>query len=168
MLNDLSTANAPARADTLHCQWCSVTLPAGQTVCPKCGSPGIPDPRLGEAPPPAAALPEATPARPVELVEWWREDEEAADGEQPRSRALPSYEEVERRRMMTLVFIGLSVVFCAVLGYLLGPVLAGPMEALTGTPVENTAELRPTGAFIGLLAGFMVGATGGWIVWSGR
>ncbi|MFW6075259.1 MAG: hypothetical protein ACOC9Y_06675, partial [Chloroflexota bacterium] len=27
----------------LTCQWCSVVLPEGETVCPTCGSSGVPD-----------------------------------------------------------------------------------------------------------------------------
>ena len=79
-----------------------------------------------------------------------------------------SYLESEDRQLQTYGIIIAAVVACVALGWLAGPLLAGPMESLTGTPVENTADLRPTGGFLGLLAGFLIGATGGWAMWSGR
>lgn len=161
-----TAADTPASAGALRCQWCSVPLDAGVTTCPTCGSPGIPDPRLD---PPAAA---ETPARdanaaaqPTELVEWWREeDEEATRSRKP----LLSPDDADQRRMMTLAFIGSATVICVAAGWLAGPLLAGVMENMTGMPVENTSDLRPTGAFLGLLAGFFVGALGGWMIWETR
>jgi hypothetical protein len=116
---------------------------------------------------PAAAVPVA-PAQPAsKLVEWWK-DEPVGDDGTPARRSLPSFAEVEQRRMQTFVAIGVAILFCAVFGWLLGPLLSGPVENITGTPVEDTGDLRPTGLFIGVLAGSMLGSIGGMVIWSGK
>ena len=149
-------------AGALRCQWCSVTLSPGITICPTCGSAGIADPLMTV--PDAEPAPEPVSPQPIELVEWWREDE--ADGKPARVQM--SFVEAERRRQQTIVFIAVAVLACAITGWLAGPLLAGAMESLTGTPVENTSDLRPTGGFLGTMIGFMVGAAGGWLIWSGK
>ncbi len=100
------------------------------------------------------------------LVESGQRDDETADTSPSTSRT--SYLDVEDRQLQTYGVIIASVVFCVAVGWLAGPLLAGPMESLTGTPIENTSDLRPTGGVLGLLAGFFIGATCGWIIWSGR
>jgi len=101
---------------------------------------------------------------PIELVEWWRED--AASGS--TTRAQMTFEDAEQRRHQSLIFIAVAVIGCAIAGWLAGPLLAGALESLTGTPVADTSDLRPTGGFLGILTGFMVGAAGGWLIWSGK
>jgi uncharacterized membrane protein AbrB (regulator of aidB expression) len=99
-----------------------------------------------------------------ELIEWWHGDEQKGDTREPLS-----FEEVEQRRMLTLAFIGIAVVFCASLGWIIGPaMLDGPIESLTGTPVEEPSDLRGLGTFVGLIAGMFIGASGGWVIWSTR
>jgi hypothetical protein len=79
-----------------------------------------------------------------------------------------SFEEAERRKVQTYCVIGVSVAFFMLTGWLAGPMLSGTIEHFTGTPVENGSDLRPMGAILGLMVGFFIGATGGWVVWSGK
>jgi hypothetical protein len=169
------TSDSPvSAASMLRCQWCFVALPVGATTCPACGSAGVPDPRMqvpgADDAPVVPVDPLAAPTVPegvTKLDEWWNEAVET--GDQPARKPRLTYEDVEQRRMQTLAFIAFSVVLCAVIGWLAGPlVLQGPMEALSGTEVADPNDLRGMGAFLGLLAGFLVGATGGWVVWSSR
>ena len=165
-------ASQPQVAEALRCQWCSVPLDPGVTVCPRCGSAGVPDPvataqaqALAEAE--AARRAPASPAEdapPAELKEWWKDE----IAEATSSRRQLTYDEVERRRNQTLLFIAGAVIVCAFLGWLAGPLLRPAMENLTGTPVEDTGDLRPTGLFLGVLFGFLVGATGGWVIQSSK
>jgi hypothetical protein len=37
------------------------------------------------------------------------------------------------------------------------------MESLTGSPVQDTGDLRPMGSIIGFLSGLFLGACIGWI-----
>jgi hypothetical protein len=131
-------------------------------ICPTCGSAGIPDPTM--VVPDEEPEPEPVVQQQVELVEWWREDEEPG---KPTRQQL-SVADTEARRQQSIIFIVAAVLVCAVAGWLAGPLLAGAMESLTGTPVENTGDLRPTGGFIGVMLGFMVGAFGGWMIWASR
>ena len=79
------------------------------------------------------------------------------------------FEEVERRRMQSIVFMGGAVVVCAMLGWLIGPsLLVGPFEGLTGTEVEDLSDLRGMGTIGGLVIGMFIGATGGWVIWSDK
>jgi hypothetical protein len=155
----------------LRCQWCSVALPAGSMTCPRCGSHGVPDPNLD----PAEAMPDLFEPAPIaakpaeELVEWWRDgDAEAEQAEEAPRKALPSSDDVERRQFLTIATMIAAAVLCTLLGWLLGPQLTGAMESVTGTPVEDPSSLRGLGAFVGLLVGLFAGATGGWIIGSGR
>ena len=159
----------------LRCQWCSQTLPAGVTDCPTCGSLGAPDPRLnmpGEGPTPALDASSAVMASNAQvalgegaaLPEWWLDDDDAGASHKPTM----TLADVEQRRARALVTIGAAVVLCVALGWLLGPQLAGGFERLTGSPVENPDDLRGTGAFLGMLTGMFVGATGGWLIWSSK
>jgi hypothetical protein len=156
-------------AVSLRCQWCMTAIPSGVTTCPTCGSSAIPDPRMvvpGAEPVTEQAIPVvADPGPAGEPTEWWREEDQ--DGVFS-TRRQPTFEEVEQRRTQTLLFIGGSIVVCVVIGWLLGPLLAPALESLTGTPVEDPNDLRPTGMFFGLLAGFFVGALAGLVIWSGR
>lgn len=157
-----------AASHPLHCQWCAMSLQPGVTTCPSCGSRSIPDSRMIVPGTEHAAQTTAesivtSPEIAVPAVEQSRE----SDSSLPPLPKL-SYLEMEDRQLQTYGVIIVSVIVCVALGWLAGPTLSGPMEALTGTPVENTADLRPTGGFLGLLAGFLIGATGGWAIWSGR
>ena len=155
----------------LHCQWCMTTLPAGDALCPACGSAGVPDLRLAasaselvSAPATLAATHRAPALAQPELVEWWRDDDEG-DAAPPTTLSLA---DVERRRTQTFVAIGVAVVSCIALGWLAGPLLAPAIERLTGTTIEHPHDLRGTGAFLGTLVGMFIGATGGWIIWSSK
>lgn len=165
----MDTGSQPQSSEALRCQWCSVPLDPGVTVCPRCGSAGVPDPvatAQAQALTAAASAPIATvdDTSPAELKEWWKDE----IAESTSARRQLTYEEVERRRNQTLLFIAGAVIVCALFGWLAGPLLRPAFENLTGTPVEDTGDLRPTGLFIGVLFGFLVGATGGWIIQSGK
>jgi hypothetical protein len=161
--------------EALRCQWCSVPLPANVTICPNCGSPGVPDPRFsdpmdsgGPTGPLAARL--RAPA-PDAVLDPWRED--TTDGPQldfsePPAPQQISWEDAERRQFNTILIAGVAVISCALVGWLAAPLLAGVVENLTGTPVENTSDLRPFGALLGLLSGFAIGAIAGIVIWSNR
>ena len=102
----------------------------------------------------------------IELSEWW--NDETPDG---AASATPvgavDFEEIERRRMQSIVFMGGSIFVFALLGWLIGPsLLVGPFEGLTGTTVEDPSDLRGMGTMGGLVAGMFVGATGSWVLWS--
>jgi hypothetical protein len=165
--------------ESLRCQWCSVPLAAGVTVCPTCGSAGIPDPRMTvpdvadletHQPDPlrTALTSDNGPAGEADLVEWWR-DETSGGANGEASVRVVDFEEVERRRMQSIVFMGGAVVVCAMLGWLIGPsLLVGPFEGLTGTEVEDLADLRGMGTIGGLVIGMFIGATGGWVIWSDK
>jgi hypothetical protein len=107
------------------------------------------------------------PAPAVELVEWWREDEET-DEEAGRNTRM-SEADASRRRNQSIVIMVAAAVACVFIGWLLAPtLLAEPMENFTGTPVEDPESLRSLGAFFGLLAGLLVGATSGWVIWASK
>ena len=151
-----------------RCQWCTNPLPEGATTCANCGSSATdPTMSLPDAEPAVEAQPEAPTLPQDELAEWWNEEVVDADG-RPIPKPQASYDEVEQRRMQTLKIIGGALLVCAVRGWLLGPALSGPLESLTGTPVEDSGELRSTGLFLGVLAGLFVGAISGMAIWSGK
>lgn len=106
-------------------------------------------------------LPAKDPVKPPEeLDEWWLDDESAS---QPAARPRSSVALDEDRLLKTAgVLIGTAVV-CAFMGWLAGPLLAPAMENTTGSPVENTNDLRPMGSIIGFLFGLFIGAFAGWI-----
>jgi hypothetical protein len=152
----------------LHCQWCSVRLPAGETRCPTCGSPGIPDPNLVapgievlEAPEVAT---EVTPAS--DLHEWWLDDD-AVEDQARRATLTPSA--VEDKALRTVIVLVCTGAVFTFLGWLVGPLFLSPaMESITGTPVERASDLRPMGGLIGLFVGLFIGAGYGWIAGSQR
>lgn len=176
--NDVASAVIGASGrQSLRCQWCSVPLATGVTICPTCGSAGIPDPGMTGAGLTEPEISEADPVRDavaangvaggeVELVEWWRNETPAGDlTEEPRQTL--DFAAVERRRMQSMIAIGGAVVVCVALGWLIGPsLLEGPFERLTGTTVENPDDLRTMGTIGGLIVGMFVGATSGWVVWA--
>lgn len=178
--SSIEASQAPgAEQQALRCQWCSVPLAASRTICPTCGSPGIPDPRMSV---PGPTEPEASrPGQPAnagmaggatregsEPPEWWR-DEAIAGGAADVPLTTMSFEDVERRKMQSLTFIGGAVLVCALLGWLIGPsLLVGPFERVTGANVEDLSDLRGMGAMGGMIAGMFIGATGGWVIWSSR
>jgi len=176
----VSTIDQPiAGQGPLRCQWCSVPLADGVTVCPTCGSPGIPDPRMTvpgltepeiiEQDPLAAAV--AKPAIAGDegaLVEWWNNETSPKSATGMR-REILTYEEAEQRRTHSLIFIGCAIVVGCALGWLIGPaLLESPFESLTGANVENASDLRSMGTIGGLITGMFVGAAGGWVIWSTR
>lgn len=171
-LDDGARQVTPAAQPDLRCQWCSVPLNPGVTTCPTCGSPGVPDPRFDvperePEPDPFASATGLLVEQPV--IAPWREDEPMlVDEPVVASRKLISPHEAENRQAQTVKTIAIAVVVCVLLGWLAGPLLSAPFESLTGTPVEDTGDLRPLGAFIGLLGGLLVGGLGGVVIWSGR
>jgi hypothetical protein len=158
-LNRAARSSAGEGAGTLTCQWCSVNLPAGETICPTCGSPGVADtsmvvPDLIEAP-----LQDAVTVQhkdDSELVEWWKED---AEPETYKNSASQNDDPMP-------VILGLAgtAVVCIVLGILVAPILlASLFESSLGITVENSNDLRPLGGVLGLLMGAFIGAVGMWV-----
>ena len=145
-----------------RCQWCSVSLPVGTTVCLTCNSPGVPDPALTV---PGIEILEPTPAvetakPPGELDEWWLDDQPASQpGTRPRSSAALD----EDRLLKTAAILIGTAAICAFAGWLAGPLLAPAMESITGSPVQDTGDLRPMGSILGFLSGLFLGAGIGWI-----
>lgn len=154
----------------LRCQWCSVPLTSGVTICPTCGSPGVPDPRFTKPEPErdaSALLLEGVVD--TSVIAPWRDDGlPSLDDPSPATRKQLTFQEVESRQLRTIMFAAASVLVCAFLGWLAGPLLSGVIESFTGTPVENTGDLRPMGAFFGLLTGFLISGIGGVVIWAGR
>jgi hypothetical protein len=156
------------RAGELTCQWCSVTLAPGVTICPTCGSPGVPDAALSL---PAAALLEeesfiVVEKPPEELVEWWHDEDELDEDGSHRFRNSAALQEPDP--LVTAAVLGGSVLIGILLGVLAAPLLAPLMENLTGVEVENVNDLRPMGGIIGLLTGLTVGAVAGWVMQPSR
>jgi hypothetical protein len=151
-----------AGASTLTCQWCSVALQPGVTICPTCGSAGVPDASMVvpdiplEIDEPAQLSLAVEPASDPELPEWWNEGEEtgvyrntAEEGHDP----LP----------VILGLVGTGVV-CILLGVLVAPtLLASVFENSLGVTVENNNDLRPLGGVLGLLTAAFIGALGIWV-----
>jgi hypothetical protein len=160
------TASAVGSGGALRCQWCIEALPAGTSRCPSCGSNAIPDPVLSEDLPAsveAVVLEADPPAAQGELREWWRDDE----AEEPDRKPRITPDEAERRTVVTITSLVGAAVFCIFIGWLIGPRFLEPlMENITGAPIDNPDDLRGLGAFIGLLGGLFIGATGGWIIWA--
>lgn len=161
-LNQAAVARQAAASQTLTCQWCSVTLPAGTTTCPTCGSTGVPDksmvisdvPELSdESPGTALAIPSNGQ---VELKEWWNEDGEIE----------PYRNSAQEQGDMMPVILGLlgTAVVCVLLGVLVAPpLLASAFEKNLGVTVDSTSDLRPLGGVLGLLTGAFISAIGLWI-----
>lgn len=166
------------RAAELRCQWCSVALTPGSSVCPTCGSTGVPDPQhedaerealtaflLGEDIP----VPAKPQALPQDVIAPWRDDALAEPVASARvTRRKMSVEEAESRQKRTLVFAAISALVCIAIGWLAGPLLAGFIESFTGTPVEDTGDLRPMGAMLGMIGGLFIGGVGGIVIWAAR
>jgi hypothetical protein len=108
------------------------------------------------------------PGGTAEIPAWLRDDAISQElAEAPLTTM--SFEDVERRRMQSLMFLGGAVVVCAALGWLIGPsLLVGTFENLTGTTVEDLSDLRGMGTMGGLIVGMFVGAAGGWAIWSSK
>lgn len=144
-------------SSTLRCQWCSVDLPPGETICPTCGSAGIdtemvvPDSEL-------TASPQQKPVAPKnddELVEWWNDAEEEP--------YINSAADEESQTPIILGLVGTAAV-CVVFGAFVAPMLlASAFENSLGVTVENPNDLRPLGAILGLLTGAFIGAIGMWV-----
>jgi hypothetical protein len=172
-------ANLTSEAQSLRCQWCSVPLAAGVTTCPTCGSAGVADPQMSVAglteldeleqatwstPGPVEDEHESSPIAAAELVEWWNDGESVGAGV-----GTLDFMAVERRRTQSLMFIGGSVLVCALLGWLIGPsLLVGPFEGVTGTNVEHLSDLRTMGTVGGFIIGMFIGACGGWVIWADK
>ncbi|CAN5559876.1 hypothetical protein BH23CHL2_BH23CHL2_24560 [soil metagenome] len=154
---DGQSASTP---ETLRCQWCMNDLPAGETVCPSCGSPGVDR---------STTVPDEEVATAVEhvsieqmsddeLVEWWND----ADVEEENTYK-NSAEGAEDQMPVILGLIGTAIV-CVVLGIVVAPIaLASVFENSLGVTVENSNDLRPLGGILGLLIGAFIGAIGMWI-----
>jgi len=104
-----------------------------------------------------------------QLVEWWKHETLNVEPLDEPATPLPSFEDIEQRRMQSMIFIGSAVIVCALLGWLIGPsLLIGPFEGLTGTTVENPSDLRGMGTIGGILAGLFIGSAGGWVIWANK
>ena len=141
----------------LSCQWCSVDLAPGETVCPTCGSPGVDGTMVVPDAPAVKPRPtsEAPSASGEELEEWWNDD---VDNEYRNSAA-------DEKDMMPVILglIGTGIV-CVILGVLVAPsVLASAFENSLGIKVENANDLRPLGGILGLITGAFIGAMGMWV-----
>jgi hypothetical protein len=147
---------------TLTCQWCSVALQPGVTICPTCGSAGVPDTSMVVPDVPTEGDDSLQPALAVEqrgdaeLTEWWNEGEESGVYRN-------SAEEGNDPLPVILGLIGTALV-CVLLGILVAPMLlASVFENSLGVTVENNNDLRPLGGVLGLLTGAFIGAIGIWV-----
>jgi hypothetical protein len=141
-----------------------VRLPVGETRCPTCGSPGVPDPNLHA--PGIGLLEEPAVVEQIEskgeLHEWWL-DEDVVESAPSRQTRTPDL--IEDRLLKTVGILAAAGAVCAILGWLIGPLFLSPlMESITGTPVESAGDLRPMGATLGLLVGLFFGAGFGWVL----
>jgi hypothetical protein len=114
---------------------------------------------------PGSEILEPTPAvdvvkPPEELDEWWLDDESVA---LPITRPPSSAALDEDRVLKTAAILIGTAVICAFAGWLAGPLLAPAMEGITGSPVQDTSDLRPMGSILGFLSGLFIGACIGWI-----
>lgn len=148
----------------LRCQWCSVQLAPGTTICPTCGSPGIPDPDMvmPEAEPETISGVDVEQKPEEELVEFWH-DEPAGHTGNRRKAAEP-----EDQIGVYLGLVGV-VVFCIIVGVVVAPTLLSPlMENITGSEVENPGNLRSVGGFVGFLIGLFIATIGLWVSQPGK
>lgn len=166
-LPGVGAASTTGNGGELNCQWCAVQLAQGVTICPTCGSPGLPDAALSV--PGGDRLRdepfEVRQKAPEELIEWWRDEAEessrsASGGSVYRNSGVAQ----ETDPLVTVAALGGAVVVCVALGILAAPLLAPLMESITGVEVENVNDLRPMGGIIGLLTGLFVGAILSWVV----
>ncbi|MEZ4520843.1 MAG: hypothetical protein R3A46_04215 [Thermomicrobiales bacterium] len=142
----------------LRCQWCSVDLPPGVTVCPTCGSSGIDGAMIvpGAGQISTAKQPSIAPKSDEELVEWWNEADE--DSTYKNSSA-----DEQDQLPVILGLVGTAIV-CVALGAFVAPMLlASAFESSLGVTVDNPNDLRPLGAILGLLTGAFIGAIGMWV-----
>lgn len=158
-LNQAAQDRQAAAAQPLTCQWCSVALPPGTTICPTCGSTGIPNESMVV---PDVAEPDADPLQDAigilrpegeELTEWWN-----ADGE-----IEPYRNSAQQEGDMMPVILGLlgTGVVCVLLGVLVAPtLLASVFENSLGVTVKDNNDLRPLGGVLGLLTGAFISAIG--------
>jgi hypothetical protein len=151
-----------------RCQWCGEQLSDEQAVCPGCGAVvagPLLDDEAGETAVVAADAPDPAPEA-AALIEWWRDDN--PEVEAVRAQRQLTFEEAERRSLLSIAVIVCAAALCLLLGLASAPLLAPLIESLTGSPVQDTSDLRPLGGLLGLLGGLLVGAIGGWIIWSNR
>jgi hypothetical protein len=150
----LNKVAAEHGATRLTCQWCSVSLPPGETICATCGSAGIPDtsmivPDIVEAP--VAPSIDVNPQGEQELVEWWKDVDEV-------NTYTNSDDEPHDPLPMIIGLVGTGVI-CILLGVLVAPsVLASAFESSLGVTVDSTSDLRPLGGVLGLLLAAFIGA----------
>lgn len=156
-----STGNA----GRLTCQWCAVQLPAGEKVCPTCGSAGVPDTSMivpGVSEEPSVSELDVEEIAVDELVEWWNEE---AEVERQTYRNSAQRSDDPMPVILGLVGAGL---FCIVAGVIGMPYMAPVIERNIGVVIEDPNDLRPIGGIIGLLAGLFIGAIGMWVSAPGK
>ena len=156
---------ATARGGTLTCQWCSVALPAGETVCPTCGSSAVPDESMivpGGDDPLSISEVAVDDLGGEELVEWWNEPAEVE-----RQTYRNSARQADDPLPVIAMLVGAGL-FCVVAGVIGVPFLAPVIEENIGIVIENPADLRPIGAILGLLVGLFIGTIGMWISAPGK
>jgi hypothetical protein len=130
---------------------------------------GLDDPEVQTPSPGSQPATDPVDTDEQELVEWWKHETLNTDPDDEPRPALANFEDVERLRAQSLMFICGAVVVCALLGALIGPrLLVGPFESLTGTTVDDLSDLRGMGTLGGIVIGLFIGSTGGWVIWSSR
>ncbi len=147
-----------ASSGVLTCQWCSVDLQPGVTICPTCGSPGVPDSAM-VVPDPIGVVEADKLDLDVqsedELVEWWKEEGETSVYEN-------SAADLDNPLPMILGLVG-GGVFCVLLGiFIVPPLLSSLFENNFGIIVEDPNDLRPLGGVLGLLVAAFIGAIAMW------
>lgn len=142
------------------CQWCATILPAGETRCPACGSPGIPDPTMqvpGAEEVAPATMPDHEPDPLLPDPEVW-------DTPEPLPRS-----DTGTNALNTIMVLAACGFVFALIGAAIGPYFISPViESITGAPVEQASDVRPMGAIVGLIIGLFAGATWGWIAAADR
>jgi hypothetical protein len=86
---------------------------------------------------------------------------EVRDPEQPKIYKNSARESTSQA---TIIYIAIGTAVAAVvIGILAAPLLAPLLENITGSPVEDTNDLRPLGGVLGLIFGLFIATIGVWI-----
>lgn len=142
---------------TLTCQWCSKQLPPGETVCPICGSSGVPDESLtvpGINHPDDLSKLEVSELSAEQINEVMQEESESLYRNSAADEPDPA---------VTLLAVAGAVVISVIMGVIAAPLLATPMENTLGVVIDDPSDLRPLGGVIGMLVGMFLGAIAMWV-----
>lgn len=160
---NVQSSNANPSGDTgpagerLNCQWCFKQLEPGVTICPTCGSPGVPDESLtmpagGESD--ELSKLEVTEKSPEEIAAVMEEEGGSVYRNSSANAPDPA---------VTFLAVGGAVLISVVMGVIAAPLLETPFENTLGVVVDNPADLRPLGGVIGMLVGMFLGAIAMWV-----